>query len=99
MIEWINNKYGTHLQEEDLAPIKDFTLLWNIFENTRFQCSFTISKMEIAISAGNFQVQHFAEVLDYFQQRYIVNGFPSQHYAFLNFRPNDRTFGQYCLKK
>lgn len=90
MLEWINSKYGTDLHEEDLVQIKNFTLLWNIFENTCFQCSFTIAKLEAAINQGNFHIQQFAAVLTYFQHRYFVNGLPSNHYAFLNFRPNDR---------
>jgi len=36
MINWINQRFGIHLNVEDLESIKDFALIWNVFE--RFVC-------------------------------------------------------------
>lgn len=31
--EWINNRFVTNFSENDLSSIKDFSLIWNVFEN------------------------------------------------------------------
>lgn len=46
MIEWINNKFGTNFTENDLKNIKDFSLLWNIFENLVCERNCTINRIE-----------------------------------------------------
>lgn len=90
MIQWINNKYGTSLTEEDLREIKNFTLLWNIYENTIFENNFTIDRLVQEINNRNLQINQFNDVLIYFQHRYIENGATNERFNFLNFRPNDR---------
>jgi hypothetical protein len=49
MINWINQKFGIHLDANDLESIKDFALIWNIFE--RFVCNnnFSIAAVEQSI--------------------------------------------------
>lgn len=31
--EWINARFGIALDENSLAEIKDFSLIWNVFED------------------------------------------------------------------
>lgn len=90
MINWINNKYGLNLTDEDLSELKNFTLLWNIYENTVFNNSFSIALLQQEILNRNLQIDDFNGVFTYFQDRYIVNGNTNERFDHLNFRPNDR---------
>lgn len=90
MIDWINNKYGTNLTDNDLAEIKNFTLLWNIFDNTIFNTAFSIGLLDQEITNRNLQFAPFTNVLIYFQNRYTENGQTNFRFNHLNFRQNDR---------
>lgn len=90
MTDWINNKYGTTLSEADLVEIKDFSLLWNIYENTIFDNNFTIDKLEVEIIRKQLQINQFNDTLDYFKNRYTENGATNNRFNHLNFRPRDR---------
>ena len=90
MLDWINFKFGTDLSGEALNEIKNFTLLWNIFENLIFQSNFSINQLEIEIRRRNLDFNDFHDIYEYFQNRYIVNGNINERFSNLNFRPNDR---------
>ncbi|MDO9511345.1 MAG: hypothetical protein Q7J34_06280 [Bacteroidales bacterium] len=90
MIEWINNKFGTDYSAEELNEIKDFTLLWNIFENTIFNAEFSINILEQEIANRNPNIENFQICFDYFQNRYVNNNQIGNRFQFLNFRRNDR---------
>lgn len=90
MIDWINNKYGTNLTEQDISEVKNFALLWNIYENTIFNNSFTIDQLQLEIVNRNLQLNDFNDILIYFQNRYTANGNTNQRFENLHFRPNDR---------
>ena len=90
MINWINYKYGTNLTEEDLSEIRNFTLLWNIFDNTIFKNSFSIERLEQTIINRNLQLAPFQDVLVYFKDRYVIDGATNDRFDHLNFRRSDR---------
>jgi hypothetical protein len=90
MINWINQRFGIHLDANDLESIKDFALIWNIFE--RFVCNnnFTIATVEQSISQKKLQIANFQEKFDYFKERYTENGQTNNRFNNLHFRGNDR---------
>lgn len=90
MIDWINTKYGTNLTDNDLTEIKNFTLLWNIFDNTIFNTAFSIGRLDQEITNRNLQFDPFNDVFTYFQNRYTENGQTNFRFNHLNFRLNDR---------
>lgn len=90
MINWINNKFGLNLTDEDLSELKNFTLLWNIYENTIFNRSFSIARLQQEILNRDLQIGNFNEVFNYFQNRYTENGITNDRFNHLNFRPNDQ---------
>ena len=75
MIEWINNKFGTNFTENDLKNIKDFSLLWNIFENLVCERNCTINRIEENLNPIEFQIENFEDHLNYFKDRYRNNLF------------------------
>ena len=42
MTDWINNKFGLQLSNDGLMNVKDFSLIWNIYDNLIFQSNFSI---------------------------------------------------------
>jgi len=90
MTNWINNKFGLQLSEEDLTSVKDFTLMWNIYDNLIFQSNFTIANAENEYQNVDFEDNELEEIFNYFKNRYIDNGETKDRFDNLNFRPNDR---------
>jgi hypothetical protein len=90
MINWINQRFGINLQENDLESIKEFSLVWNIFE--RFVCNnnFSISRAELAITNKNLDIAHFQNQANYFRNRYVTNGVTNVRFDNLHLRANDR---------
>lgn len=88
--EWINNRFGVALNEAALSEIKDFSLIWNVFEDRVCNNNFSIAEVQQRIAERNFNADAFAPHLQYFQNRYISNGETNERFEFLHFRPNDR---------
>ena len=88
--EWINNRYGTNFNEEDLASVKDFSLLWNVFEKEICGNNFSIPTLQQDLANRNLNLDLFQEQIDYFKNRYVSNGGFTPRFGHLNFRPNDR---------
>ncbi len=87
---WINLKFNVNFQEDELINIKDFSLLWNVFESKVCGNHFSIPVVDLCLAANNLQMEDFIRFLTYFQQRYIENGAINARYPFLNFQPNNR---------
>ena len=90
MITWLNNKFGTTYTEETLSEIKNFTLLWSIYENLIFNNSFSIGRLETEINIRDIRFRDYADIFTYFQGRYTENGSVNNRFQYLSFRPNDR---------
>ena len=80
MIGWINERFGVQLAEKDVNQVKNFSLIWNIFEDTVCDRYCTIPKMKAAFQNKNFNLIHFEVFLDYFKQRYVENGQPTEKF-------------------
>lgn len=91
MLQWINNRFGVNLQEEDITSIKDFSLVWNVFEGCGvFSTNFSITKLETHIQNINFDLTQFQNQFEYFSNRYVANGQTNNRFDNLNFRRTDR---------
>lgn len=90
MRQWLNNKYGTNFSEDDLKNIKDFSLIWNVFEDHVCGNNFSIQKLQQDIANRNIDINLFASHLAYFKNRYTENGTFTNRFQYLYFRTNDR---------
>ncbi|MEO4005821.1 hypothetical protein [Flavobacterium sp. CAU 1735] len=90
MREWINRRFGTNLNDQDLASVKDFVLIWNIFESSVCLSNFRIQTVENEIQIHHFDILEFQPFLEYFRNRYVTNANLNGRFQHLNFRQNDR---------
>ncbi|MFA9372387.1 MAG: hypothetical protein ACERIH_11820 [Labilibaculum antarcticum] len=90
MRQWINNRFGTNFSDNDLTNIKDFSLIWNVFEDNVCENNFSIQNLQTNIANRNIDVNLFTTHLNYFRNRYAENGALNNRFQFLNFRRNDR---------
>ncbi|MBC8644671.1 hypothetical protein [Flavobacterium lindanitolerans] len=90
MTQWLNNKYGTNFNEQQLEHIKNFSLMWNVFEGKICNTHFTITQFSQELANRNIDVNLFQKHFDYFKNRYTDNGAINNRFQFLYFRPNDR---------
>lgn len=90
MREWINNRYGTNYNEEDLKSIKDFSLIWNVFEDNICGNNFSIQNFNQGLANRNIDFNLFQKHLEYFKNRYVNHGVFTHRFQFLYFRINDR---------
>jgi hypothetical protein len=90
MIKWINGKFGTEFTEEQLINVKDFSLLWNIFENLVCGNHCNVNRLDERLNLIEFQIADFQENFEYFQNRYTENGTTNRRFEHLNFRNGDR---------
>ena len=90
MREWINNKFGTDFTENDLLSIKDFSLIWNVFENMVCNNNCSVVQLANRLQPVHFELNKFSDSLEYFKNRYVTNGETNERFEHLNFRQNDR---------
>jgi hypothetical protein len=90
MRQWLNNKYGTNFDEEDLQNIKNFSLIWNVFEHTICGNNFSIQSLQLELGNRNIDSNLFQGHLEYFKNRYVNDGVFTHCFQFLHFRTNDR---------
>lgn len=88
MIEWINNRFQTDFTENDLKNIKDFSLLWNIFENLVCNRNCSIKKMEECLNQIDFLLADFEDPLLYLKERYTVNNKTNERFEQLRITPS-----------
>ncbi|PRY82538.1 hypothetical protein [Mongoliibacter ruber] len=87
MIEWINNRFGTEFNENDLKNIKDFSLLWNIFENLVCNRNCSIQRMEESLNQIEFQLVNFENSLAYLKERYTMDNNTNERFEHLRITP------------
>jgi hypothetical protein len=90
MREWINNRFGTNFSENDLSSVKDFSLLWNVFENIVCDNNCSVNRLSERLNPIVFDLAKFENNLNYFKNRYISDGETNERFNHLNFRNNDR---------
>lgn len=88
IVEWINRRNNTNLTESDLVEVKNFALVWNIFEG--HICNFTIEKIEEKLANIELVITDFRVYIDYFKDRYITGGEMNDRFENLQLRRSDR---------
>lgn len=86
---WINDNFDTELKEDELTSIKDFSLIWNIFENRVCENHCSVNTLTVKLSEIDFNLNCFNGSLEYFKNRYTSNGTTNDLYDSLSFRAND----------
>lgn len=87
---WLNNRFATNFNEKELASVKDFSLIWNVFENDVCHNNCSVQRLKEKIDSIEIDINDFVLFLKYFQNRYGANGIISERFDYLNFRPNDK---------
>ena len=87
--QWIDNYLHISINTEEYVEVRNFLILWNIFEAKWFKCNFGRNKC-------NIQNIHLAsdivnQTLQYLQRRYITNGSTNERFKRLRLRNNDDT--------
>ncbi|MGM8362699.1 hypothetical protein ACSV4D_12360 [Flavobacterium sp. ARAG 55.4] len=90
MRNWLNNRFGINLNEEDLTSVKDFALIWNVFDSYVCLSNFSIATTEQELQQHQFDINDFQRFLDYFKNRYVTNSTLNGRFQHLNFRQSDR---------
>jgi len=91
MINWINTKFGLSLSESDLSNVKDFSLIWSIFDRHVCNSGFSITRIEQKYSNMKFDSKEMEFFFDYFKRRYINDiGITNSLFDKLRLRRNDR---------
>lgn len=92
--KWINNNFHSTSKDNDFNAIKDFLLLWSLFEDKVFHNNFIIDRAASLINEKNendLNVPEFNKVYIYFKQRYCINNvILFEIFENLHFRGNDR---------
>lgn len=90
---YIKQGGGLQLTHEIIENILYFSLLWNLFEARVCNKSASIPKIKNAIltldNQGMLQNFNVHDELNYFVNRYIINGQPNQRFGYLNIAPRD----------
>ena len=76
--QWIDNYLHISIDTEEYVEVRNFLILWNIFEAKWFKCNFGRNKSNI-------------QTLQYLQRRYIKNGSTNERFMRLRLRNNDDT--------
>lgn len=91
LIDWINQTFHRNFNQYDIDAVRDFTLLWNVFEGAIFNTRFSIGTAERSFQRKQFNEQPFLPYYNYFRQRYVdANGATNDRFQSLHFRPNDK---------
>lgn len=82
-----------HLPEADRQAILQFSLLWSLFEAKALQSKASSRAILTLVKRWAAQIYlnitPFEESLEYFRQRYFLNGEPTEHFDGLRLRAND----------
>ena len=91
--EWINSKLGSALDEKAIKSIKDFSLVWNIFEDRACDNDASLSVLEKFIdSISGFLVgaeEIITNTFEYFKKKYVDKDKINLRFTFLNLRASD----------
>lgn len=89
MLDWINQRFNINLQSEDLESIRDFSLMWNLYEKMTCNSNYNLQRITNFVNNRNFQIQDFQEFIGYFRNRYVENGQLNGRYPHLHLRNSD----------
>lgn len=88
---WLEkHAYGfSNLSEEERTAIRDFTLLWSLFEATCLDCSGNAKKVEQWALKNVALADACAREIDYFRRRFYADGEFSPQFNGLRLRHSD----------
>ena len=87
--QWIDNYLHISLDTEEYVEVRNFLILWNLFEAKWFKCNFGRNKRNIQNIHLTSDI--FNQTLQYLQRRYITNGSTNERFMRLRLRNNDDT--------
>ncbi|MNV27458.1 hypothetical protein D3C71_1186090 [compost metagenome] len=95
-LDWLGERVAAieALRPVELEAIRDFTLLWSLFESRVLQNNANPPRLVGVVEAWNrsgaLADDPFSKTFAYFQERYFAGGAPTEHYVGLNLRKTDR---------
>ncbi|MBE0670630.1 MAG: hypothetical protein IH588_08590 [Anaerolineales bacterium] len=103
-LEWISNflSFERKLTGEDIENVRNFSLLWNLFERLVCHRNASIPALVDAISRlqrqDKLRIDDYEIFLKYFANRYIEGDKPNHRFRMLNLRGDDKTLVEAVLK-
>jgi len=95
-LEWISGflSFRQKLTGEDIESVRNFSLLWNLFEGLVCNKHASVAALENAVSdmqeRHKLRIEDYDKFLKYFANRYIENGEINHRFGRLNLRQGDR---------
>jgi hypothetical protein len=95
-LEWISGflSFRQELTGEDIESVRNFSLLWNLFEGLVCNKHASVAALENAVSdmqeRHKLRTEDYDKFLKYFTNRYIENGEITRRFGRLNLRKGDR---------
>ena len=90
--EWINSKLGSALDEKAIKSIKDFSLVWNIFEDRACDNDPSLSMLEKFVDNISSLVaaeEITTNTFEYFKKKYVDKDKINFRFTFLNLKKSD----------
>lgn len=94
-LEWISSflSLDKQLSGEDIDSVRNFSLLWNLFEGLVFNRKASVVKMKSVVSdmhvQGKLNIDDYSIFLNYFSNRYIKKGKTEDRFYGLYLRSGD----------
>ena len=91
--DWINSKLGSALDEKAIKSIKDFSLVWNIFEDRACDNNASLPALERFIDRNSGFLVAADEIItntyEYFKKKYVDKDRINLKFTFLNLSKSD----------
>lgn len=78
------------LSHEERAAIRDFSLLWSLFEAKSLACNASAARIQGWVADNAVTIADFANELSYFRQRYFADGDFTGKFSGLKLRTSDK---------
>jgi hypothetical protein len=91
-LDLVNGLLGVHppITEDTMNVLKDFLLLWNVYDTKFFNSDYSNKKLRLLVDSGIIQAQDIHPALSYFSHRYTSNCIvTNENFEKLHFRKND----------
>jgi hypothetical protein len=95
-LEWISNflSFERILTGSDIESVRNFSLLWNLFEGLICNKNASVITLENAVldlqKRKKINIDYYEQFLEYFVERYAKNGETNRLFDELNLRRNDK---------
>jgi plasmid replication initiation protein len=93
---WISNflSFERELTGEDIENVRNFSILWNLFEGLVCNRNASANALKNAVSnlqkQDKLKIEDYDKFLKYFANRYIENGETNDRFSKLNLRRSDK---------